>query len=121
LTDIPRPLLDFAERTASYHAHPPLLELVTTAQRVRTRRTPEGSDVLGVFASALSRGDLQLLTLLPTRASNAAIAEHLGVSVNTVKTRLRRLYTKLDVHDRDSAIARATDAGLLPTQKHGLT
>ena len=65
--------------------------------------------------AALTRGDLQLLGMLPHRATNAQIAEQLGVSVNTVKTRLRRLYAKLGAHDRDEAVARARAAGLLPS------
>lgn len=61
----------------------------------------------------LSRGELQLLTLLPTRAKNVDIAEQLGVSVNTVKTRLRRLYAKLGAGSRDQAIVNARTRGLL--------
>lgn len=63
--------------------------------------------------SKLSRGELQLLSLLPTRAKNAEIAEQLGVSVNTVKTRLQRLYSKLDAGSRDEAIANARSRGLI--------
>ncbi len=44
---------------------------------------------------------------------NADIADSLGISVNTVKTRLRRLYAKLRVANRDEAIARARERGLL--------
>jgi LuxR family maltose regulon positive regulatory protein len=63
---------------------------------------------------ALSKGELQLLVLLPTRAKNVDIAAMLGVSINTVKTRLRRLYIKLDVANRDDAIEKARARGLLP-------
>ncbi len=65
-------------------------------------------------SSVLSRGDLQLLALIPTRAKNQEIAAVLGISVNTVKTRLRRLYTVLGVSNRDEAIATARTRGLLP-------
>lgn len=61
----------------------------------------------------LSRGELQLLSVLPTRARNADIAAGLGVSVNTVKTRLRRLYAKLGASSRDEAIERARERGLV--------
>jgi ATP/maltotriose-dependent transcriptional regulator MalT len=61
----------------------------------------------------LSRGELQLIDLLPTRARNADIAQTLGVSINTVKTRLRRLYGKLGAANRDEAITRARERGLL--------
>lgn len=61
----------------------------------------------------LSAGELELLRLLPTRDKNGDIAARLGISVNTVKTRLRRLYKKLDVGNRDDAIATARSRGLL--------
>ena len=66
-----------------------------------------------VEPNVLSRGDLQLLALIPTRARNQDIADVLGISVNTVKTRLRRLYSNLGVTDRDQAIAVARRRGLL--------
>ena len=62
------------------------------------------------------------MPLLPTRMSNADIAEHLGVSVNTVKTRLRRLFAKLGVSDRRGAALRVAELGLLgtdPTPRSG--
>lgn len=62
----------------------------------------------------LSPGELQLLALLPGRDSNADLAARLSVSVNTVKTRLRRLYAKLGASGRDDAIRRARATGLLP-------
>ena len=65
-------------------------------------------------SAALSRGELQLVALLPTRMTNADMADRLGVSVNTVKTRLRRLFAKLDVHDRRNAVERIGELGLLP-------
>jgi LuxR family maltose regulon positive regulatory protein len=54
-----------------------------------------------------------LLAILPGRAKNIEIADLLGVSVNTVKTRLRRLYAKLGAANRDEAIERARERGLL--------
>ena len=61
----------------------------------------------------LSRGEMQLLSVLPSRAKNGEIAADMGVSINTVKTRLRRLYAKLDVNTRDEAIEVARRRGLL--------
>lgn len=61
---------------------------------------------------ALSPGELALLRLLPGRDTYEDIANRLNVSVNTVKTRLRRLYGKLGVHDRGSAVAKARELGV---------
>lgn len=54
-----------------------------------------------------------LITVLPTRMSNEAIANLLNISTNTVKTHLRSVYRKLGVEDRDAAVERAGRLGLL--------
>jgi len=62
----------------------------------------------------LSKGETQLLTVMATHRGHAELAGALGVSVNTVKTRLRRLYRKLGVCDHASALREARSRGLLP-------
>ena len=59
---------------------------------LKARQAPSTELRVGAPETNLSRGELQLLSLLPTRAKNAEVAASLGVSINTVKTRLRRLY-----------------------------
>ena len=65
------------------------------------------------LAEPLTDRELEVLPYLPTRLSNAEVARALYVSVNTVKTHLRHIYLKLGVNDRDEAVARATELGLL--------
>lgn len=60
-----------------------------------------------------SAGERELLALLPGRDTNAEIARRLGVSINTVKTRLSRLYRKLGATSRDDALARARQRGVI--------
>ncbi|UAJ78888.1 hypothetical protein IT072_16935 [Leifsonia sp. ZF2019] len=45
--------------------------------------------------------------------SRQALADALGVSINTVKTQLRSLYRKLGASDRQSALLNAVDLGML--------
>ena len=54
-----------------------------------------------------------MLRYLPTNLTGPEIAGELYVSVNTVKTHLRALYTKLGTHHRSETVARARDLGLL--------
>lgn len=61
----------------------------------------------------LTEREQGILARLPTRLSNSDIATELFISVNTLKTHLRNIYRKLEVGDRDGAVARATDLGLL--------
>ncbi|MEZ5117386.1 MAG: LuxR C-terminal-related transcriptional regulator [Candidatus Nanopelagicales bacterium] len=122
LVTCPDDLVEFARRVGTHYVHDPLLAAVDVAYQARAahgeRRSPSRpattESAPAPVGVSLTRGDLQLLTLLPTRAGNRELGDQLGVSVNTIKTRLRRLYAKLGVHDRDEAVARATKLGLIP-------
>lgn len=54
----------------------------------------------------LTDRERHLLERLATGLSNKALAEDLGVSINTIKFHLRNLYEKLSVSSRTQAIAR---------------
>lgn len=56
----------------------------------------------------------QVLQLLADGRSNKEIAARLGVSPNTVKTHVARLFEKLQVARRTEAIQLARDLGLVP-------
>jgi LuxR family transcriptional regulator, maltose regulon positive regulatory protein len=64
-------------------------------------------------AEPLSRSEMRVLRYLPTNLSASEIARELSVSVNTVRTHMRHLFTKLDAHRRTDAVARARALGLL--------
>jgi LuxR family maltose regulon positive regulatory protein len=64
-------------------------------------------------AEELSPGELRVLQYLPTNLSRPEIAGELSVSVNTISTHLRRIYAKLQVRDRSSAVQRARELRLL--------
>jgi len=61
----------------------------------------------------LSERELSVLRFLPTRLSNAEIASECIISVNTVKTHLKGIYTKLGVTSRSEAVERARLLGLI--------
>jgi LuxR family maltose regulon positive regulatory protein len=116
LVDAPDVLLEFARRTATHYVHDPLVGLVQVAVAARTARPTVAQPRSGASVRSdlvLTRGELELVALLPSRATYDGIAGELGVSINTVKTRMRRLYAKLGVHDRAEAIDRAVEYGLL--------
>jgi LuxR family maltose regulon positive regulatory protein len=64
-------------------------------------------------AVQLTRRERELLRHLPTRLSNVDLAALYSVSVNTVKTHLAHIYQKLGTPNRDGAITRARELGLL--------
>jgi len=61
----------------------------------------------------LTARELEVLALLPTRLTNGELAARYFVSVNTIKTHMSHIYRKLDVTNRNEAIKRAADLGLL--------
>lgn len=62
----------------------------------------------------LSEREREVLRLLATEMSGPEIARLLVVSVNTLRTHTKRIYTKLDVNNRRSAVLRAQELGELP-------
>jgi LuxR family transcriptional regulator, maltose regulon positive regulatory protein len=64
-------------------------------------------------AEPLSERELAVLRFLPTNLSAAEIGNELFLSVHTVKTHMRKLYAKLDVHTRAEAVERGRELGLL--------
>jgi LuxR family maltose regulon positive regulatory protein len=61
----------------------------------------------------LSETEFRVLRFLPTNLTAAEIASEIYVSVNTVKTHMRNIYTKLDAHSRGEAVEFARELGLL--------
>jgi LuxR family transcriptional regulator, maltose regulon positive regulatory protein len=63
----------------------------------------------------LSPSELRVLRFLPTNLTRPEIAGELYVSINTVNTHMRNIYSKLGVRDRSSAVQRARKLRLLST------
>jgi LuxR family maltose regulon positive regulatory protein len=61
----------------------------------------------------LSPSELRVLRYLPTNLTRPDIAKELYVSVNTVNTHIRSIYSKLGARDRSSAVQRARELRLL--------
>jgi LuxR family maltose regulon positive regulatory protein len=61
----------------------------------------------------LSDRELEVLRLLASDLDGPAIARHLIVSLNTVRTHTKRIYTKLGVNNRRAAVTRAHQLGLI--------
>lgn len=61
----------------------------------------------------LSGRELEVLGLLAAGLSNPEIAQELVIAVSTVRSHLKNIYGKLDVHKRWDAVRRAEELGLL--------
>ena len=65
----------------------------------------------------LSDRELDVLRLLAGDLAGPDIARELVLSLNTVRTHTKNIYAKLGVHDRRSAVRRATELDLLRTRR----
>ncbi|MFD6492780.1 response regulator [Streptomyces sp. NPDC059944] len=102
LKDAPPEELSAAVRTAA-SGHSALAP--TVADRLMDRmRTP---------AAALSRRELEVLELVKDGLSNQQISKNLFLSQATVKSHLVHIYAKLGVDSRTSAVAAATERGVI--------
>jgi len=59
----------------------------------------------------LTQREREILDLIATGLTNAAIAEKLFISPKTVRNQVSEIYSKLQVANRGEAVARARDAG----------
>jgi LuxR family transcriptional regulator, maltose regulon positive regulatory protein len=61
----------------------------------------------------LSQREVEVLRLLDSELTGPQIADALYVSLNTLRTHTKRIFTKLDVKTRAAAVRRAHEQGLL--------
>jgi LuxR family transcriptional regulator, maltose regulon positive regulatory protein len=66
-----------------------------------------------VDGTELTKRELEILRILPTRLSQREIGRRLFVSYNTVHSHIRAIYRKLGVSSRVDAVKRARERGLL--------
>jgi DNA-binding NarL/FixJ family response regulator len=64
----------------------------------------------------LSLREQQVLELVAEGMRNKEIAAALGISADTPACTCKNLYTKLDVHDRTAAVAKAIRRGIIRIQ-----
>jgi len=65
---------------------------------------------------SLSLREQQVLELVAEGMRNKEIAAALGISADTAGMHVKNLYTKLDVHDRTAAVAKAIRRGIIRIQ-----
>jgi LuxR family maltose regulon positive regulatory protein len=106
-----RPILKPAR--ALYRVAPSaFLRRVVEHPVLTARPGPNGGHQRGLV-DHLTEQEVIVLGYLPSRLSNAAIAEELRVSLNTIKTHLKHVYQKLDATGRAEAVDVAEQLGLL--------
>jgi len=69
------------------------------------------------LAPRLSEREREVLALLPRGLTNPEIAHALGITLNTAKTHLHTIFSKLNVESRAEAVSAALQRGLLHLDK----
>ena len=94
-------------------AHRALLADIVDALRGEPAPSAEG----GLLSppEELSPSELRVLRYLPTNMTRPEIARELYLSVSTVNTHIRNIYSKLGAHSRSSAVRRARELQLVST------
>ena len=88
------------------------------------RLSLEEQGVRAIIEASAPEADLTELTLrekevlsyLRQGLTNREIAYRLYISINTVNTHIRNIYSKLGAHDRSSAVQRARELRLISTR-----
>jgi len=95
-----------------------LIHVIREVHAGRPVVTPEIQLALdeGKRLPALSMREGQVLELVAEGMRNKEIAAALGISIDTVGMHVKNLYTKLDVHDRTAAVAKAIRRGIIRIQ-----
>lgn len=113
LLDQPAPLLPLLQALAAAPA-PPVLAASLPGQALLQRLLAAGAAQPGVMATnpatpvqRLSPREQHILQLLAGGRSNKEIARGLGITPETVKTHVSKIFTKLGAHNRAQAVAMA--------------
>ena len=87
--------------------------LLTTILDLLSGRSPRSRGEPRAAVEELSEAELRVVRYLPSNLKAPEIAAELFVSANTIRTHLRHIYAKLDVHNRSEAVDRARELRLL--------
>lgn len=74
---------------------------------------PVQTDRINLTETQLTKRELEVLQLMADGYSNAAIAQRLYITMSTVKTHARNIFSKLYVSDRTQAVILGFRSGLV--------
>jgi len=88
-------------------------KLLTALKKETKSKRQLGEVFSASIVEPLSERELEVLRLLKTHLSSTGIAEELTISANTVRTHIKSIYSKLNVHNRQDALQRAQELELI--------
>ncbi|MBX2820440.1 MAG: LuxR C-terminal-related transcriptional regulator [Rhodothermaceae bacterium] len=109
LQDLLRRLVTSSSEGRSFARH--LLSLLSERTGPMTDSTQRGA--ASDLVEPLTPREIEILRLIPTGMTNQEIADHLFISLATVKRHISNVYGKMDVRHRMEAVVRARELNLL--------
>lgn len=93
-------------------------ELIQIIRSVADGKRPLPQSVAAILADrppllALSVREAEILQLVALGMANREVADHLGISHQTVHSHLKHIFEKLDVNDRTAAVSMAVRRGII--------
>jgi LuxR family transcriptional regulator, maltose regulon positive regulatory protein len=92
---------------------PGYVQRLLTHSGAATREPHATQNLIKIKIEPLSERELDVLRLLATDLDGPEIASQLTVSLNTMRTHTKSIYTKLGVNSRRAAVHRAEELALL--------
>lgn len=95
--------------------HKELLEAIRAVHKGKKALSPEASYQVAEHSTddTLTPAELSVLQLIAAGNANKEIADHLSVSEETVKSRVKNILSKLDANDRTHAVTIALKRGII--------
>lgn len=81
-------------------------------EKLATLRNPSDGETASIAVEALTARERDMLTRICAGASDATIAADLGLSPNTIRNHVTRLYRKLGVNRRSAVVVWARERGI---------
>jgi LuxR family maltose regulon positive regulatory protein len=106
-------LLHHAAGTTSDEEHASMVRAGARHLLAHAEAPVSGSGTQPPLADPLSQREIDVLRLLDTELTGPQIAAALYVSLNTLRTHTKRIFTKLDVRTRAAAVRSAHEHGLI--------
>ena len=98
-------LLDIAQKRGIHQDY--IDKILFEIKHVTTGKSESGKLIGSPAAETLSEREIEVLRLLKTNLTSVEIAAELFISANTVRTHIKSIYSKLDVHNRAEAVETA--------------
>ncbi len=105
-----RPIKSLLTQARKQNIYPAYVDhLLSAFDRPLKKQIPKGKPLV----DPLSEREQEILRYLRTSLTTPEMAEELYISVTTVRTHIKNIYSKLGVHKRSEAVYRAEELGLI--------